>query len=355
MYWIYTILALIVSAIAWITFIPSWLINHLGMIVIDPCFQALNTKRKQLRKERRSKYEKENNSGEKVANEPLNDTVHNISLENDNLEELKHLCDEEYIEDEGTQDNEDDEPNERLESDVNNSDFDDEFIFPPFTEEEKIKPKKWLYPEKYSNKDFSKTWNARKLVKAIAELETSHISLDEETDDFEFDVKRARVAAVLRAYTGQSFSFVLNNLSNFSYGAFCDKVTDEQSVVIMDRLKSVIGNNRDIEYLERRKHDISYFRDAFHTIYQYRTSIEKAMDVYSGILESSGGWSLGIKVAKSIYNPVLEKSNEEIENLLILLLGDSFNMTFKEVDLIRLYNYPTVTDSQIFDWVCDNM
>lgn len=310
-----------VASIAWITYIPSWLINHFGMYVIDPCFNAFNKKRELLKKEHSPKLE---------------DKKRDLSLPKVS----------EKTEIEGFQECEKDAGKKRI--------ADEDSQRPKFkyhvTCPIKIKPRKWLYCDTYDLSDFVKIWDAKQLIKSMVELLAFSNRIDEETDDFEYDVKRARVASVLRAYTGISFEVSLNVLDDFYCGWFCDDLTDDKAKVIIASVKNKTNNEVNSNLINEARIAPCSISSIFHAVMMYRKEIENAMNVYSGLLESNFGFSIGIKKVESIYNPILNKANNEIDDFLVLLLGDTYSKTFKEVDLIRLYDYPTITDRQIMDW-----
>jgi len=324
MYWIYSILVYILKAIFFIITAPFFLIAEIVEHTIDPSIEFLEKMRE--------------SSSKRNAEETCQ-------------KEITHKMPEKYespVQEELTKkDEEEDVPDVAEYEDFENQIF--------LSQKNKVKITARLYPKKYDKSAFKKVWNARVLVKSMVKLMASYHLLDEITDDFEFNVHRARVASVLRAYTGLSFEIALNNLEAFSKGDFCDTtVSEERAKIIKEMMTfdSIIENQK--ERLE--KCDINYLccKDIFSTLMMYRVAIEKAMGVYSGFLESSTELSIGINKAKSIYNPDLIKDNDEVENLLVLLLGDAFNMSFSEKVLIEKYNYPTVSDHQIMDWVADN-
>ena len=91
-----------------------------------------------------------------------------------------------------------------------------------------------------------------------------------------------------------------------------------------------------------------------HILLMQRFEIQKCLEANSGWLECSKAGGMTINACKSLYNPFLEKANEQVDRIIALLLGSSFKGTFTVAELIEKHQYPKATDDEVFDWEIDN-
>lgn len=88
---------------------------------------------------------------------------------------------------------------------------------------------------------------------------------------------------------------------------------------------------------------------------RYRISAENLLSTFTGVIEARVGGYIGIQAVRDIYNPVLLECNRKIDEMIVILLGDCFENSFSERELIEIYNYPTMTDRELLDWEIDNL
>ena len=91
-----------------------------------------------------------------------------------------------------------------------------------------------------------------------------------------------------------------------------------------------------------------------HILLMQRFEIQKCLEANSGWLECSKAGGMTINACKSLYNPFLEKANEQVDRIIALLLGSSFKGTFTVAELVKKHQYPKATDEEVFDWEIDN-
>ena len=91
-----------------------------------------------------------------------------------------------------------------------------------------------------------------------------------------------------------------------------------------------------------------------HILLMQRFEVQKCLEVHSGWLECSKAGGMAINACKSLYNPFLEQTNEQVDRIIALLLGSSFKGTFTVAELIENHQYPKATDDEVFDWQIDN-
>ena len=85
-----------------------------------------------------------------------------------------------------------------------------------------------------------------------------------------------------------------------------------------------------------------------------RFEVQKCLEANSGWLECSKAGGMAINACKSLYNQFLEKANEQVDRIIVLLLGSSFKGTFTVAELIEKHLYPKATDEEVYDWEIDN-
>ena len=100
------------------------------------------------------------------------------------------------------------------------------------------------------------------------------------------------------------------------------------------------------------------FRDRpfmLHVLLKYRTEAENLNSLYDGLLEGTIGAYLCVLAVKGSCIEPLKRSNEKIDDIIVLLLGDKFKQSFSEEELKTNYGYPKETDQELSEWDCDNL
>jgi len=63
---------------------------------------------------------------------------------------------------------------------------------------------------------------------------------------------------------------------------------------------------------------------------------------------------MGINAVQDLYNPVINNCNNMMDNMIVLLLGNTFKRAFIERELIEWFDYPIITDKELFEWRINN-
>ena len=92
-----------------------------------------------------------------------------------------------------------------------------------------------------------------------------------------------------------------------------------------------------------------------HVLLKYRTEAENLNSLYDGLLEGTIGAYLCVLAVKGSCIEPLKRSNEKIDDIIVLLLGDKFKQSFSEEELKTNYGYPKETDQELSEWDCDNL
>jgi hypothetical protein len=88
---------------------------------------------------------------------------------------------------------------------------------------------------------------------------------------------------------------------------------------------------------------------------EYREKAQQLISHFDGLMEGTVGAYLAVLAVKRSCIEPLQRNNEMIDDIIVLLLGDKFKQSFSEDDLKANYEYPKETDDQLFEWDCDNM
>ena len=88
---------------------------------------------------------------------------------------------------------------------------------------------------------------------------------------------------------------------------------------------------------------------------RYRIAVEELENTFSSVLEARTGAYIGINALQDLYHPMLQACNDKVDELIVLLLGDSFKKSFEERELIEKCNYPTATDEELLEWRINNL
>ena len=124
---------------------------------------------------------------------------------------------------------------------------------------------------------------------------------------------------------------------------------------IIDLLCSHLKSSHMKSELMDIKIDAQTRKTLFNMFLRYRVESENLKTTFSSIIEGDYTVSVAINTCASIYNEPLLKCNEKLEELLILLLGDTFTGRFTVSELQENYDFPLATDEELLDWTIDNM
>lgn len=110
---------------------------------------------------------------------------------------------------------------------------------------------------------------------------------------------------------------------------------------------------QDPSHIERAKNlDRLYM---LHELLEYRVAVEKLTSHFDGLMQGTIGVYLCVLAVKGSCIDPLKRSNEKIDDMIVLLMGDKFKRTFSEEDLKTHHGYPKESDDELSEWDCDNM
>lgn len=210
-----------------------------------------------------------------------------------------------------------------------------------------------LYPKTDADCSWDKVWDVHEFIQNLSELNLEMHLGKEKTTDFDFEVRKARVASALSAFVGISFDDALERLTYFGMiNFFDDEVNNERADKIRSALKSPSMNSSLHYRIDNMKIDQDSCTDLLHDLACSRYSMAHA--VTRNMLEGTTAMYIVRYKIEAVYSPLLQAVLDEIDSLLVLLLGDAFGKSFTEKELIENYHYPTVTDRKLRDWCFEN-
>ena len=210
----------------------------------------------------------------------------------------------------------------------------------------------------------STVWDAHRLVREYVNIAWM-LNFSAQFEDLPWDnqVRVRRVAAVLCAclsldvMNNKPYDVIGSVFSNYENKEVLEnsEISTEDASRIKAMLSQMANESWRIEHL-LKKFDIQTDREQLlGVLLRYRIATEELVSTFSGVQEARTGAYIGINALQSLYHPVLEECNDRVDDLIILLLGKTFQKTFAERELIEKYNYPSVTDKELLDWRVNNL
>lgn len=209
----------------------------------------------------------------------------------------------------------------------------------------------------------SAVWNARRLVREYVKIDwmtNASIPFDELPWDNQIRVKR--VASVICAYLGTKsdegdvFELIGRVFSSFDNSEVLkgSEISEQDETTIKQLLCQM---SKEAWRMEHRLKSFEMDNDRgqlLDVLLRYRIATKELENTFSGVLEARIGAYVGINAVKDLYLPLLHECNDKVDDVIVLLLGKTFQRSFAERELIEKYNYPSTTDEELLDWRIDN-
>ena len=220
-----------------------------------------------------------------------------------------------------------------------------------------ITPVKEEIPEE-RKKQFIGVWDSKRLLRELLEITESvknnwKIELYKtDSEQTPYKIRCKRVISVINAFKGSKV------IDDWGYIPFETLIPEDYSEMEILELTSLIVDclpkyetrieiafNQDREYTSRMQ--------LFSLLFRYRLAIYKLATHWNGVLETDIAGGIAIDITRKLYNEKIESINDTLDKLLLLLLGDDFNKTFTEKELLENYDYPNVTDEELHEMDLD--
>lgn len=169
-------------------------------------------------------------------------------------------------------------------------------------------------------------------------------------DDSPYGIKLRRFAAAMKAYG--------RDVENFN--EFEEIISNSCSPDKLDAFRQLLKPLLDNDYHKELINDARFVRGSrdiyylFEALFEYRKSLYEVENVWSGLMECPMSVSIVASATKSFYTKHIKGISDTINRMLVLLMGDDFDRSFTEEELLP-FGYPDVTDDELENMILDNL
>lgn len=209
-----------------------------------------------------------------------------------------------------------------------------------------------------TNSRLQKTWNAKELVDSICQFmalfgnkyqldaEASFLSTMEGNQERPLKrILRRRIDAVMVAYNRIPLEYTSIPSSELvSKNCPEDNIKQIHKLLYNTLLPDDIGS-MNIELILK---DYDCRCHIFSKMLAYKSAIIKQRQYWNNVYECSVANFIAIKFTERLYSDKLEELNNRLDEMLLLLLGEGYDKEFTEQELIEKYDYPSITDEELF-------
>lgn len=203
---------------------------------------------------------------------------------------------------------------------------------------------------------FDGIWDARRvLYNALSYADKKGcIPYDEKKEDSYGGIMRQRFYAALKAYgkiekVDSMFMFVPYRIGDESD----NWLSKTRSLEKMNELRELLKQNLGHDFFKRAVDAPDFLSDRYNlfsffgNLLQYRRELNRLYYMWSDVLEGCRVIGLAMNVTDFLYRKHIIPACDVIDRMLILLMGDDFDKTFTEKELLS-YGYPDVTDEELY-------
>ena len=164
-----------------------------------------------------------------------------------------------------------------------------------------------------------------------------------------YNIRYERVISVINAFKGNKVIDI-----DRDYMPLDILIPEDYSEMKMLKLTSLIVDflpkyearienafNQDRKYTSRMQ--------LFSFLFRYRLETYKLSTYWNNVSEADIVGAIAIDMTRKLYNEKIERINETLDKLLLLLLGDVFDKAFTERELLKEYDYPNITDEELHE------
>lgn len=169
------------------------------------------------------------------------------------------------------------------------------------------------------------------------------------SDDSPYGIKLRRFAAAMKAY-GKDVE---------DFDVFEGIVSNSCSPDKLDEFRQLLKPLLDNDYLKEEINDAGFIRGSFdipylfEALFEYRKCLYEVENIWSGLIECPKSVSIVVSATKDLYAKHIKGISETIDKMLVLLMGDDFDRSFTEEQLLP-FGYPDITDEELENMILDN-
>lgn len=203
---------------------------------------------------------------------------------------------------------------------------------------------------------FDGVWDARRVLYNVLSYadEEGYIKYVPGGTESTYGIKRQRFNAALKAYgkieNDDLFGCETGLRIGNEWGVWISETCSQEK---MNGLYELLKQNMRHDFILRgydasiflkEEHDrLSFFKKLF----KYRKELYVLDMKWSGVLECSRSIGMVIETTDFLFHKNIKPACDVIDRMLILLMGDDFDKTFTEKELLS-YGYPDVTDDELY-------
>ena len=216
----------------------------------------------------------------------------------------------------------------------------------------------------YSSKKEKSSWDANRLIREYVGIAWM-LNFSEQLEDLSWDnqVRVRRVASAVCAFLSKDadaikpYDVIGMVFSNYENKEVLNqsRVDDSDKTKIQSILCKMSNEKWRMEHLLKSFSVDNDREQLLGVLLRYRIAVEELENTFSGVQEARTGAYIGINALQDLYHPMLRVCNDKVDELIVLLLGDSFKKSFEERELIETFNYPTATDEELLEWRIHNL
>ena len=194
-------------------------------------------------------------------------------------------------------------------------------------------------------------WDANRVLQEYLHFadNSGRVKKIDKSDNSPYGIKRRRFAAAMKAY-GRD----MENFNDFD-GIISKSCSSDKLDEFRQLLKPLLDN----DYHKERINDARFIRGGcdiyylFEALFEYRKCLYEVENVWSGMMECSMSVSMVYYATKGLYAKHIKGISDTIDRMLVLLMGDDFNRSFTEEELLP-FGYPDITDEELENMILDN-
>lgn len=194
-------------------------------------------------------------------------------------------------------------------------------------------------------------WDANRVLQEYLHFadKSGRIKNIDKSDNSPYGIKLRRFTAVMKAYG--------RNIEDFD--AFEGIVSDSCSLDKLEEFRQLLKPLLDNDYYKEQIYDARFIRGncdihyLFEALLKYRKCLYEVENVWSGLMECPMSVSMVYYATKGLYTKHIKGVSDTIDQMLVLLMGDDFDRTFTEEELLP-FGYPDITDEELENLIFDN-
>ena len=193
-------------------------------------------------------------------------------------------------------------------------------------------------------------WNAARVLQELLCFtdDRGEIRNLDLSDDSPYGIKVRRFVAAMKAY-GKEKCLYLRNEHLISDTCSEEKMNELRQLLKLNLRDEYFTTLINLDFLK----SIRERKNLMETLFSYRKSLYKVENIWSGVLECSRTFAIGIKATDRIYQKHIKAASDVLDRMLVLLMGDDYDKSFTEAELLP-FGYPDVTDGELEDMIIDN-